>query len=69
VECTTDLSVEGNIVAAVNHPLRVFPVGRLDKDTTGVILLTNDGQLPNACLRAEHNKPKVVADGVRRILA
>jgi len=58
VECTTDETVEGNIVAAVNHQQRVFPVGRLDKDTTGVILLTNDGQLPNACLRAEKGKAK-----------
>lgn len=44
------------------HPRRIFPVGRLDKDTTGAILLTTDGALPNACLRAEQGLPKVRLD-------
>ena len=59
VECTTDRRVAGNIVDAVGHKQRIFPVGRLDKDTTGAILLTTNGDLPNACLRAERKKPKV----------
>ena len=58
VECTTDRRVAGNIVDAVGHKQRIFPVGRLDKDTTGIILLTTNGDLPNACLRAERKKPK-----------
>jgi 16S rRNA U516 pseudouridylate synthase RsuA-like enzyme len=59
VECTTDQRVVGNVVDAVNHPNRIFPVGRLDKDTTGVLLMTSDGRLPNACLRAQHGHEKV----------
>lgn len=62
VESTTDTAKKANIVAAVGHPERIFPVGRLDKDTTGLILLTNDGQIVNRILRAEnaHEKEYVV---------
>ena len=59
VECTTDQRIIGNVVDAVGHSSRIFPVGRLDKDTTGVLLMTNDGRVPNACLRAEHGHEKV----------
>lgn len=58
VECTTDQQTPGNVVDAVGHIERIFPVGRLDKDTTGALLLTSDGRLPNACLRAEFGHEK-----------
>jgi len=58
VECTTDQRVAENIVDAVGHPERIFPVGRLDKDSTGTIILTSDGRLPDACLRAENGRTK-----------
>ncbi|HMP76862.1 MAG TPA: pseudouridine synthase [Kiritimatiellia bacterium] len=52
ITSTTDRSVRGNIVDAVNHRARIFPVGRLDKDSEGLILLTNDGDIVNKILRA-----------------
>ncbi|MBS1121482.1 MAG: rRNA pseudouridine synthase [Deltaproteobacteria bacterium] len=58
VTCTTERHVAGNIVDFVNHPERVFPIGRLDKDSEGLILLTNDGDIVNEILRAEHNHEK-----------
>jgi 23S rRNA pseudouridine2604 synthase len=63
IECTTDRDVPGNIVDFVDFPERIFPVGRLDKDSEGLILLTNDGDIVNTVLRAEneHEKEYVVA--------
>ena len=59
VTCTTDRRDRTNIIDAVNYPCsRVFPVGRLDKDSTGFILLTNDGRVPNAVLRSGARKDK-----------
>jgi 23S rRNA pseudouridine2604 synthase len=58
ITCTTDLRVEGNIVEAVNHPLRIFPIGRLDKYSTGLIFLTNDGDIVNRILRAQYGHEK-----------
>ncbi len=53
VTCTTELHVTGNILHAVGYPERIFPIGRLDKDSSGLILLTNDGDIVNRILRAE----------------
>jgi 23S rRNA pseudouridine2604 synthase len=63
IECTTDRSVPGNIVDFVAHRERVFPIGRLDKDSEGLILLTNDGDIVNRVLRAEnaHEKEYIVS--------
>ncbi|MDX2093960.1 MAG: pseudouridine synthase, partial [Kofleriaceae bacterium] len=58
ITCTTERHVAGNIIDFVNHPERVFPIGRLDKDSEGLILLTNDGDIVNEILRAEHNHEK-----------
>ena len=58
VTCTTEKNVKGNIVDAVNHPQRVFPIGRLDKDSTGLIFLTNDGDIVNKILRAQYGHEK-----------
>jgi pseudouridine synthase len=58
ITCTTDHRDRTNILDAVRYPERVFPVGRLDKDSTGLILLTSDGRLPNAALRAGAKKEK-----------
>jgi len=63
IECTTDRDVPGNIVDFVAYPERIFPIGRLDKDSEGLILLTNDGDIVNTILRAEneHEKEYIVA--------
>ncbi len=58
IECTTDTRVPHNIVDFVAHSARLFPIGRLDKDSEGLILLTNDGDIVNRLLRAEHEHEK-----------
>jgi 23S rRNA pseudouridine2604 synthase len=58
ITSTTERHVKGNIVDYVNHPERIFPIGRLDKDSEGLILLTNNGDIVNEILRAEHNHEK-----------
>ncbi len=62
ITCTTEPDVPGNIVAAVKYPQRIFPIGRLDKPSEGLILLTNDGDIVNKILRAgnAHEKEYVV---------
>jgi 23S rRNA pseudouridine2604 synthase len=52
VICTTDREIKGNIVDYINYPSRIFPVGRLDKPSEGLIMLTNDGDIVNKILRA-----------------
>jgi 23S rRNA pseudouridine2604 synthase len=68
IECTTDRDVPGNIVDFVAYPERVFPIGRLDKDSEGLILLTNDGDIVNNVLRAEHEHEKEYVVAVDRPL-
>ena len=68
IECTTDRSVPDNIVDFVRHRERVFPIGRLDKDSEGLILLTNDGDIVNRVLRAEHEHEKEYIVSVDRPL-
>jgi len=58
ITCTTDQSVKGNIVDFVDHEQRIFPIGRLDKDSEGLILLTSNGDIVNELLRAENRKEK-----------
>lgn len=58
ITCTTEKKVRGNIVDFVGHEKRIFPIGRLDKDSQGLILLTNDGDIVNKILRAGNNHEK-----------
>ena len=62
ITCTTDLKDRTNIVSYMNYDIPIFPIGRLDKDTTGLILLTNDGDIVNKILRSsnEHEKEYIV---------
>lgn len=59
IVCTTDTRVEkDNIIDYINYPKRIFPVGRLDKPSEGLIFLTNDGDIVNKILRASNNHEK-----------
>ncbi|WP_101927472.1 pseudouridine synthase [Luteimonas rhizosphaerae] len=58
IPCATETSVKGNIVDFVDHRERIFPIGRLDKDSEGLILLTSNGDIVNAILRAENKLEK-----------
>tara|TARA_B100001094_G_scaffold321670_1_gene369745 strand:+ start:547 stop:1281 length:735 start_codon:yes stop_codon:yes gene_type:complete len=59
IVCTTDTRVEkNNIIDYINYPSRIFPIGRLDKPSEGLILLTNDGDIVNKILRARNNHEK-----------
>ena len=58
IECTTNLSVRDNIVDFINYPERIFPIGRLDKASEGLIFMTNDGDIVNKILRARNNHEK-----------
>ncbi|VDG89394.1 Ribosomal large subunit pseudouridine synthase F [Lysinibacillus sphaericus] len=58
ITSTTEHHVHGNVVDFVNHPLRIFHIGRLDKDSDGLLLLTNDGDIVNEILREEHGHEK-----------
>ncbi|KRG77355.1 pseudouridine synthase [Stenotrophomonas ginsengisoli] len=58
ITCTTESEVKGNIVDFVGHEQRIFPIGRLDKDSEGLILLTSNGDIVNQILRSENKKQK-----------
>lgn len=58
ITSTTERHIKDNIIDFVQHPERIFPIGRLDKDSEGLILLTNDGDIVNKILRAENNHEK-----------
>lgn len=62
ITSTTDLKDNTNIISYINYPKRIFPIGRLDKDSDGLILLTNDGDIVNKILRAgnRHEKEYIV---------
>ncbi|WP_162146830.1 pseudouridine synthase [Acholeplasma granularum] len=55
---TTDTAISGNMITYMNYPEKIFPIGRLDKDSTGLILLTNDGSIVNKILRVENGHDK-----------
>lgn len=63
---TTEKKVKNNIVDFVNYPKRIFPIGRLDKDSEGLIFLTNDGDIVNKILRAGNNHEKEYVVTVNR---
>lgn len=58
IECTTNQSVKNNIVDYINYPKRIFPIGRLDKASEGLIFMTDDGDIVNKILRARNNHEK-----------
>jgi 23S rRNA pseudouridine2604 synthase len=58
VTSTTDVKDRSNIIYFIGHPKRIFPIGRLDKDSDGLIFLTNDGDIVNKILRASNNHEK-----------
>ncbi len=62
ITCTTERHVKGNIIDAIGHKERIFPIGRLDKPSEGLIFLTSDGDIVNKILRAEnaHDKEYIV---------
>lgn len=62
ITCTTEYKVKNNIIDFINYPKRIFPIGRLDKPSEGLIFLTNDGDIVNKILRAGnyHEKEYIV---------
>ena len=69
IVCTTDTKVEpDNIIDFINYPSRIFPIGRLDKPSEGLIFLTNDGDIVNKILRARNNHEKEYIVTVNRAI-
>ena len=68
ITCTTDETIKGNIVDFVDHKERIFPIGRLDKDSEGLILMTSNGDIVNQILRSENNHEKEYLVGVTQAI-
>ena len=68
ITCTTERHIRDNIIDFVGHAERIFPIGRLDKDSEGLILLTNDGDIVNEVLRAEHGHEKQYMVSIDRLV-
>jgi 23S rRNA pseudouridine2604 synthase len=66
VTCTTDEAIAGNIINFVDHKERIFPIGRLDKNSEGLILMTSNGDIVNQILRSENNHEKEYLVGVNK---
>lgn len=69
IVCTTNPKEKDNIVDFINYPTRIFPVGRLDKPSQGLILLTDDGDIVNKILRARNNHEKEYVVTVDRVIS
>ena len=66
ITCTKDLDIQGNIISFLDYPKRIFPIGRLDKPSEGLIFLTNDGDIVNKILRSRNNHEKEYVVGVNK---
>lgn len=66
ITCTTDEAIAGNIISFVDHQERIFPIGRLDKNSEGLILMTSNGDIVNEILRSENNHEKEYLVGVNK---
>lgn len=69
ITCTTERDIKGNIIDYIRHQERIFPIGRLDKGSEGLIFLTNDGDIVNKILRAGNNHEKEYIVTVDRIIS
>jgi 23S rRNA pseudouridine2604 synthase len=58
ITCTTERHIQGNIIDYINYPERIFPIGRLDKPSEGLIFMTNDGDIVNKILRSKNSHEK-----------
>ena len=66
ITCTTDETIAGNIINFVDHKERIFPIGRLDKNSEGLILMTSNGDIVNQILRSENKHEKEYLVGVNK---
>ncbi|MEZ7943092.1 MAG: pseudouridine synthase [Halioglobus sp.] len=66
ITCTTDEAIAGNIINFVDHKERIFPIGRLDKNSEGLILMTSNGDIVNQILRSENKHEKEYLVGVNK---
>ena len=69
LETTTNESVKGNVISYINYPERIFPIGRLDKDSQGLLLFTDDGDIVNRILRSTNHREKECIVTVNRTIA